>query len=261
MEVITSPFPQTAWNVPWMHVAFPNAAAVGSGVAAAQEILARRGELPRGKPNLVIMGGDGGTSDIGFQALSGALERGHDFVYLCFDNEAYMNTGVQRSSATPVNAWTTTCPLGSASKGKKDLKKDLPTIMADHEIPYVATASPGHPADLMTKVTKAAQMCGPAFVHIFSPCPTGWRMKPDLAVTVAKLAVRTNVYPLYEVINGDYVLGRMPKNPLPVEEYFKVQGRFRHLSPEAIADAQAMVDRKVADLVWRASRTDSTKST
>ncbi|MEN8247030.1 MAG: pyruvate synthase subunit PorB [Thermodesulfobacteriota bacterium] len=242
MEVVTSPYPQTAWNVPWLHVAFENAGAVGSGVEAARKAMARKGRLPSNKTKIIITGGDGGTSDIGFQALSGALERFHDFVYLCFDNEAYMNTGIQRSSATPWGCWSTTTPIGSKTTGKATMKKDLPAIVAAHNIPYVATASPAYHLDLMNKVRKAAAIPGPAFVHIFSPCPTGWRMPTQLSVKVARLAVQTKVYPLYEVVNGRYTLTRKSKKFKPVSEYLKIQGRFRHLSDEAIAMIQRQID-------------------
>ncbi|MDZ7760544.1 MAG: pyruvate synthase subunit PorB [Desulfovermiculus sp.] len=253
MEVVTTPFPQTAWNIPWMHVAFENASAVGSGVEAARKVLTRKGRLPDSCTNIVIMGGDGGTSDIGFQSLSGALERGHNFLYLCFDNEGYMNTGVQRSSATPEYAWTTTCPVGNQCSGKTSFKKDLPGIMAAHEIPYVATASPGHPMDLMNKVRKGAAVNGPAFIHIFSPCPTGWRMAAEKSIEVAKLAVKTNIYPLYEIIHGKYILRKTPQNPPPVSEYFKIQGRFKHLSESEVNAVQKRVNQKIAKLIYLAS--------
>jgi pyruvate ferredoxin oxidoreductase beta subunit len=249
MEVITSPYPQTAWEVPWMHVAFENASAVGSGVAAARKVLLRNGRISDKDTKLVIIGGDGATSDIGFQSLSGALERGHDFVYLCLDNEAYMNTGIQRSSATPAGAWTTTCPTGSHCDGKSTAKKDLSAIVAAHGVPYVATATPAHHLDLMNKVRRAANMSGPAFIHIFSPCPTGWRMLPNKVLDVCKLAVRTKVYPLYEVINGKCVIERKITKALPVSEYLKIQGRFRHLSEEQITKIQSDVDRKYDELV------------
>ncbi len=248
MEVITTPYPQTAWEVPWMHIAFENAGAVGSGVAAARKALLRKGRLKDNKTKLVIMGGDGATSDIGLQSLSGALERGHDFVYLCFDNEAYMNTGIQRSSATPAGAWTTTCPLGSECDGKADAKKDLTAIVANHNIPYVATATPGDYLDLMNKVRRAAFMPGPAFVHIYSPCPTGWRMASGDVLEVCKLAVKTKMYPLYEVVEGKYVMGRKIPKPLPVEEYLKIQGRFKHLTQEQVAACQQEVDQQYEKL-------------
>lgn len=249
MEVITTPYPQTAWEVPWMHVAFENAGAVGSGVAAARKALLRKGRINDSDTKLVILGGDGATSDIGLQSLSGALERGHDFVYLCFDNEAYMNTGVQRSSATPVGAWTTTCPLGSECDGKADPKKDLTAIVVNHNVPYVATATPGHYLDLMNKVRRAAMTPGPAFVHIYSPCPTGWRMPSSNVIDVCKLAVKSKIYPLYEVINGQYVMGRKISKPIPVEDYLKTQGRFKHLSDDQIQGIQTEIDFRYNELV------------
>jgi pyruvate ferredoxin oxidoreductase beta subunit len=257
MEVVTTPYPQTAWNLPWMHVAFENAAAVGSGVSAARKAMARKGRLPEDKTKIMVIAGDGGTSDIGMQALSGALERGHDFVYLCLDNEAYMNTGIQRSSATPWGSWTTTSPTGMLSSGKSTRKKDLPAIAAAHDIPYVATACPAYHLDLMNKVKKAVALPGPAFVHIFSPCPTGWRMPPQFAVKVAKLAVQTKAYPLYEVLDGRYILSRKIAKPKPVTEYLKIQGRFRHLTEENIRAIQEEVDRKYAHLEWLASKPDT----
>jgi len=253
MEVVTTPYPQTAWNVPWIHIAFENAGAVGSGVEAARKALTRKGRIHRDHAKIAVMGGDGSTFDIGFQALSGAMERGHNLVYLCFDNEAYMNTGIQRSSATPPGAWTTTSPLGDLSTGKEGPKKDLPSIMVDHNIPYVATASPGYHIDLMNKVRKAASINGPTFVHIFSPCATGWRMPAKDTLKVAKLAVQTKFYPLYEVINGNYSLSRKITKPKPVEAYFQLQGRFKHMSDNQIQAIQKDVDRKYAALEQLAS--------
>jgi len=256
MEVITTPFPQTAWQVPWIHVAFENAGAVGSGVAAALAAKRRKTGSADQQTKVIIVGGDGGTSDIGFQSLSGALERYHDFVYLCFDNEAYMNTGIQRSSATPLGAWTTTSPVDGDGQGKRDAKKDLVAIVADHGIPYVATATPAHHLDLMNKVRRAAQTPGPAFVHVFSPCPTGWRMSTAETIAICKLAVKTNVYPLYEVIDGRYRLSSINKKPLPVSEYYQAQGRFRHLSGQQIESFQERIDRRYHRLVERALADD-----
>ena len=249
MEVITTPFPQTAWNVPWMHVAFENAGAVGSGVSAAIKALTRKKRYQDGDTKVIIIGGDGGTSDIGFQSLSGALERNHDFVYICFDNEAYMNTGIQRSSATPTGAWTTTSPIGPGCEGKKDPKKDLVAIIANHNIPYVATATPAHYLDLMNKVQKAALQPGPAFIHVFSPCPTGWKMPTSAAIDICKLAVKTNVYPLYEIENGTYRMSITNKKPLPVIDYLKVQGRFKHLVDAQIECIQHDVDIRYEELL------------
>ncbi len=256
MEVVTTPFPETSWKVPWIHVAFENAAAVGSGVEAARKALARKGRVPAEGTNtkVLIIGGDGGTSDIGLQSLSGALERGHDFTYLCLDNEAYMNTGIQRSSATPWGAWSTTSPVGARQAGKRMRKKDLAAIVAAHHIPYVATATPAYHLDLMNKVRWAAATPGPAFIHILAPCPTGWRMPVHLAIRAARLAVETNVYPLYEVVEGRYMLSRKIARPRPVSEYLGLQGRFKHLSAGDIARIQDEVDRDYARLEWLATR-------
>jgi NADPH-dependent glutamate synthase beta subunit-like oxidoreductase len=208
MEIVTSPFPQTAWKVPWLHVAFENASAVVSGVESAYKAMIRKGKIEDKGVVFLAYGGDGATADIGLQSLSGALERGHNFLYVCLDNEAYMNTGIQRSSSTPYGAMTTTTPPGKKSIGQSTWKKNMPAIVAAHGIPYVATASPAFPTDLMNKVKKAAMMPGPAYVHIYSPCPTGWRATPDSSVELARLAVLSRVFPLYEVINGKWILSR-----------------------------------------------------
>lgn len=250
MEIVTSPYPHTAWAVPWIHVAFENTAAVAAGIEAGRKAMRRKGRLPADdEATIVAMAGDGGTADIGLQALSGALERGHNFVYICLDNEAYMNTGVQRSSSTPYGAMTTTSPPGKKSIGQQTQKKDMPAIVAAHDIPYVATASPAYHTDLMNKAKKAALVPGPAYLHIFSPCPTGWRSAPDSAISLAKLAVETKVFPLYEVIDGEYALSRKIKKPKPVTEYLKPQRRFRHLKEEDITAIQAEVDLKYKRLL------------
>src|SRR5271157_1065341 len=238
MEVISSQLPTTSWDVPWIHTLFKNTAAVASGVESAMKALARKGKLPDKGTKVVAMGGDGATSDIGFQALSGALERGHDFLYLMFDNEAYMNTGIQRSSATPFGASTTTSPAGKKSIGQKTWKKNMPAIVAAHDIPYVATASPSYPFDMMEKVKKGLAVNGPAFISVFSVCPTGWRSAPDLSVRLGRLAVQTGVFPLYEVENGKYKLNLDPSPLRPVQDYFKLQGRFRHLSEGMVKQIQ-----------------------
>lgn len=253
MEIITSAYPQTAWDVPWIHVAFENAAAVASGIEAGRKVLMRKGRLPKGRTTIVAMAGDGGTADIGLQALSGALERGHDFVYICLDNEAYMNTGVQRSSATPYGARTTTSPPGKLSIGQYTWKKNVPAIVAAHDIPYVATAAPAYYVDLMNKAKKAAMIRGPAYLHIYSPCPTGWRLAPERAVAISRLAVQTNVFPLYEVIDGRYILTKKIKKPKPVEEYLRLQGRFRHLDKKTIQVIQERVDREYEALLQKAT--------
>jgi len=244
MEIISSPYPQSAWRVPWLHVAFENAAAVASGVEAAHKAMIRKGRMEDKNTTFLAIAGDGGTADIGIQALSGALERGHNFVYVCLDNEAYMNTGIQRSSSTPYGAGTTTSPPGKKSIGQQTWKKNMPAIAAAHDIPYVATASPAYYVDLMNKAKKASMIKGPAYIHIFSPCPTGWRCAVEDAVQTGRLVVQTKIFPLYEVIDGKYRLSRKIKKPKPVTEYFKLQRRFRHLTEEDIAMIQERVDRE-----------------
>ena len=243
MEIISSPYPQTAWEVPWLHVAFENAAAVASGVEAGRKALIRKGMIEDTGAKIVAFAGDGATADIGLQALSGAMERGHDFTYICLDNEAYMNTGVQRSSSTPFGAMTTTSPPGAKSKGQFSWKKNMPAIAAAHGIPYVATASPAYHLDLMNKVKKAVTVPGPAYVHIYAPCPTGWRCAPEMSIETARQVVMSKVFPLYEVIDGRYILSRDVKKPITVAEYLNNQRRFRHLKDEDIAYIQKRVDR------------------
>jgi len=249
MEIISSAFPTTAWNVPWIHVAFENAAAVGSGLEAGLKVLMRKGRIPQKSIKAVAMGGDGGTADIGLQALSGALERGHDMIYFCFDNEAYMNTGIQRSSSTPFGAMTTTSPPGRSSFGQMTWKKNMAAICAAHGIPYVATACSSYPFDLIEKVQKAKEIQGPSYIHILSVCPTGWRIPSDLAIRYGRLAVETGVFPLYEVEQGKYRLTIDFPKLKPVADYLKGQGRFRHLNPELINKIQERVSREYAELV------------
>ncbi len=244
MEIISSAYPQSAWRVPWLHVAFENAAAVASGVEAAHKAMIRKGRIADKNTTFLAIAGDGGTADIGIQALSGALERGHNFVYVCLDNEAYMNTGIQRSSSTPYGAGTTTSPPGKKSIGQQTWKKNMPAIVAAHDIPYVATGSPAYYVDLMNKAKKASLVKGPAYLHVFSPCPTGWRCAVEDAVQTGRLVVQTKIFPLYEVIDGKYRLSRKIKKPKPVTEYFKLQRRFRHLTEEDIAFIQERVDRE-----------------
>jgi len=247
MEVTTSQYPETAWRVPFIHVAFENAAAAASGVDAALKMMGKREGV-----NIVAMGGDGGTFDIGLQALSGMFERGHRVTYVCNDNEAYMNTGIQRSSATPYAAWTTTSPPGKKSIGEFREKKPIGYIAAAHGIPYVATATIAYFADYQKKVKKALSADGPAFIHVLTPCPVGWRFPPDRTVEVSRLAVQTGVFPLWEVRDGDIENLRITVKPpkrKPVEEYLAVQGRFSHLfKPEKRQDVidriQKMVDEK-----------------
>ena len=234
MEIVSSPLPFTNWNVPWMHVAFENTSAVLSGAQCAMKALIRKGKLKDKKTVFLGMGGDGATADIGFQALSGAFERGHDFLYVCYDNEAYMNTGIQRSSSTPFGASTTTSPAGKQSSGQNTWKKNMAEIAVAHNVPYVATACSSYPFDLIKKVEKAAAMPGPAYVHILSVCPTGWRIPGNMAIRVGRLAVETGVFPLYEVENGKYTMTYEPEELRPLEDYLKPQGRFRHLTPDLV---------------------------
>ncbi|MCD6571910.1 MAG: pyruvate synthase subunit beta [Thermoplasmata archaeon] len=253
MEVTTTPYPQTAWRVPWLHVAFENAAAAASGVEAAYKALIAKGKISKDKmPNIIALAGDGGTFDIGLQALSGMLERGHKVLYVCYDNEAYMNTGIQRSSATPFFAHTTTSPAGKIIPGKIRKKKPIAMIAAAHDIPYVATANIAYPADLKKKIKKALSVDGPSFIHLFAPCPTGWRFGTEQTVELARLAVETGVFILYEITNEEPLKPIVTKyltDRKPVEEYLKLQGRFRHLfkpkkRQDLIDKIQAEVDRK-----------------
>lgn len=246
MEIVSSQLPYTAWMVPWIHTLFENTAAVASGVESGLKALVRKGKRPDKNVKIVAIAGDGGTSDIGLQALSGALERGHNFTYICFDNEAYMNTGIQRSSATPFGATTTTSPAGKKSSGQFSWKKNLPAIVAAHNIPYVATACHSYPYDLMAKVKKAVETPGPAYVHVFSVCPTGWRCGTDQTIQLGRLAVETGVFPLYSIENGECKLSVDLKELKPFREYTKLQGRFRHLSEEMLDQIQERVAREYA---------------
>lgn len=242
IEVFSSRYPESAWEVPWIHSLFENAAAVASGVATALKVSGRKDEA-----KVIALAGDGGTADIGLQALSGMFERGDDILFVCFDNEAYMNTGIQRSGLTPLAAATTTSPAGKIWWGKMLKKKDVPAIVAGHHIPYVATASPGYYADLKNKVKKALSFTGPKYIQILSPCPLGWRSDPAMTVEIAKLAVQSGIHPLYEIVNGELRVTIKVEKRKPVEEYLKLQGRFRHLfeKPEGktiIQEIQAIAD-------------------
>ncbi len=242
LEVFTTPYPESAWDVPWVHSLFENAAAVASGVEAALKALGKKNNT-----KVVAIGGDGATLDIGLQAISGAFERGHDIIYVCIDNEAYMNTGVQRSGATPLYASTTTSPAGKVSFGNPLQKKNMPAIIAAHGSPYVATASVSYAPDMMKKVKKAAEIKGPTYVHVHAPCCTGWRFEGSKTIEVGKLAVETAMWPLYEMENGAITNVRKLRNRKPVEEYLKVQGRFKHLftmpgRAEEIKKIQAIAD-------------------
>jgi pyruvate ferredoxin oxidoreductase beta subunit len=252
-EIFGGQFPNTSWEIPWIHTLFENTAAVASGVESAYKAMRRKGvKLPE-NTKVVAIGGDGGTADIGLQAISGAMERGHDFTYICFDNEAYMNTGIQRSSSTPFGAATTTSPAGKKSFGQFSWKKNLPEIAVAHRIPYVATATHGYPFDLMAKVEKAANTPGPAYVHVLSVCPTGWRSATDTINRQTRLAVETGVFPLYEVENGKYRMSIQPEKLRPVTDYLKIQGRFRHLTPDIIEKIQQRVIEEYNIVLERAN--------
>ena len=254
LEVFSTRYPESAWDVPWIHSLFENAAAVASGVEAALIYLGKKETT-----NVIAQGGDGGTADIGLQALSGMLERGHDILYVCYDNEAYMNTGVQRSGLTPFNTNTTTSPVGVKSTGNIRHKKPMPEIALAHGIPYVAVASAGFTQDLQRKVKKAISLKGPKYIQIHVPCPLGWRHETGMTLEVAKLAVETGLYPLIEYENGALISCRQIV-PKPVEEYLKVQGRFNHLlnNPTAIKQIQDIADNNIRKYGLKVeSQTDS----
>jgi pyruvate ferredoxin oxidoreductase beta subunit len=256
LEVATTRYPTTAWNVPWLHVAFENAAAVASGVESAQRALRRRHALPAGEDvAVVVFAGDGGTYDIGLQALSGALERGHRFLFVCYDNEAYMNTGVQRSGATPFAASTTTSPAGRESWGKAQQRKDMTAVAVAHHVPYVAQAAATHWHDLSVKVERAVAADGPAFLNVLTDCPVGWGHEPRLFARVIGGAVDCLFWPLYEVVDGRYELTYAPETVLPVAEWLALQGRFAHLlQPEnepVVARIQEQVQRDWLALLER----------
>jgi len=249
MEVVTTIYPYSAWPVPYLHSAFENAAATASGVEAAARALVRRGRLDV-PPKVVAIGGDGGTYDIGLQSLSGALERGHDFLYICYNNEGYMNTGIQRSSATPPGAKTTTSPVGHVIPGKVEIRKDLTEIVAAHGIPYAAQASISHWGDLAKKITKALAVHGPSFINVLAPCQPGWEYPPHLTIEVAQVAVDTHYWPLYEVESGRWRITAKPARVRPVADWLVMQGRFKHLAttPEMAERLQAWVDANWAAL-------------
>jgi pyruvate/2-oxoacid:ferredoxin oxidoreductase beta subunit len=231
-SIIAGAYPQSALKVPVLHSAFETGGAMASGVRAALDM---KGDF---ETTVVTWAGEGGTFDIGFQALSGAVERNENFIYVCYDNEAYMNTGIQRSSSTPYGAWTTTTP---GRDWKKMRKKNIVEALAAHRIPYAATASIAYPEDLLGKARKAKAMKGSRFLHIFSSCPTGWRIPSEMSVKIARMAVQTNIFPLYEVEDGvRYTINFTPKGYL-VKEYFRLQGRFQHLSDADLEQIQEMV--------------------
>jgi pyruvate ferredoxin oxidoreductase beta subunit len=242
LETFTSPYGETPWTVPWIHPLFENGAAVASGVEAALRASGRQDEA-----KVVVIGGDGATFDIGVGALSGMLERGHDVTYICYDNAAYMNTGVQRSGATPYRATTTTTPYGKNSLGKLQRKKDMPAIAMAHGAEYVATASIAYPKDLIKKVAKAVAMPGPKYLQIDCPCNIGWGFDPAKTIEVARLAVQTGLFPVWEAEKGGEIVSRKVKNRKPVEEFMKLQNRFKHLFKDPAGPAEIAVIQSIAD--------------
>ena len=257
MEVNTTIYPYTAWRIPFIHSAFENSAATMSGVETAYRALKKKGLIDK-DINFIAFGGDGGTYDIGFQSLSGAMERGHNMLYVCYDNEAYMNTGIQRSSSTPKGAATSTSPAGEVIPGKQEFRKDLTATIIAHNIPYVAQASPSNWNDLITKTEKALSIEGPAFMNVIAPCHRGWRYEIEETIEIARLAVETRFWPLFEVENGKWRLSYKPREELPLRTWLEKQGRFRHLfRPEnehIINELQADVDKKWEELLWHCSR-------
>jgi pyruvate ferredoxin oxidoreductase beta subunit len=253
LEVATTIYPYTAWRVPWIHSAFENAAATIAGAEAMYRSLVRQGKIEDRQIKFVAFGGDGGTYDIGLQALSGAVERGHKFIYVCYDNQGYMNTGIQRSSATPLGANTTTTPSGKVLPGKIQWRKDLTAILVAHNIAYAAQASPHRWKDLMTKARKAAAADGPAFLNVLAPCNRGWRTDTNETLESARLAVETCYWPLFEVEDGVWKLNYRPRQPLPVEEWLKTEGRFQHLfkpqNRHLIQEIQAEVNKRWDNLL------------
>ena len=245
LEVFSTPYPETSWQIPWIHSLFGNTAAVATGVAAALRVKGRT------DTRVVAQGGDGGTTDIGFGCLSGMFERNDDVLYICYDNEAYMNTGVQRSSATPPGARTATTPAtGDPGGNRFGQGKNLPLIAMAHEIPYVATASVADVRDLEDKVTRAMGMHGARYIHVLVPCPLGWGSAPHDTVHLARLAIESGIFPVFEAVDGEITAHRRIRHKVPVEDYLRRQRRFAHLfkpvlQSEVIARLQAMADRNI----------------
>lgn len=253
LEVSSFMYPYTAYEDSYIHNAFENAGATITGVETAYKALKKKGKI-KDNYKFITFGGDGGTYDIGFQSLSGAMERNHDILYVCYDNGAYMNTGIQRSSATPMYADTTTTPVGSESNGKIQNRKDLAAIIASHNVPYVAqTTLIGNFKDIHQKAEKAIYTEGASFLNVMTPCPRGWRYETSEIMKICKLAVDTCYWPLFEVENGKWILNYEPKKKLPVEEFLKLQGRFKHLlkpeNQDLLAQFQQEVDRRWEDLL------------
>lgn len=255
LEVSTFLYPFTAWKDSFIHNAFENVGATISGSEAAYSAMKRKGKIPEDREvKFIAFAGDGGTYDIGLQSLSGAMERGHDMVYVCYDNGAYMNTGIQRSSATPKYTDTTTSPAGEKIPGKQQYRKDLTMVMANHHLPYVAQTAPlGNFKDLTEKAEKAIYTKGPAFLNVLAPCPRGWGYDTPNLLDIIRLAVETCFWPLYEVVEGKYKITYKPKNKLPVEEFLKSQLRFKHMFKPGnewmIADVQTELDNRWNELL------------
>ena len=260
MEIVGSIYPYTSWKIPWLHTAFENAAANAAGIESALKAMRRKGKVKDEHIDIIAIAGDGGTYDIGLQALSGAVERGHDFLFVLYDNEGYMNTGIQRSSGTPVGASTTTSPAGSVIPGKLEKKKPITEIILAHELEYVATATPYYWKDLLIKVRKGLEVEGPAFLHVFSPCPRGWRSEPSKTMDYSKLAVESCIFPLWEAVDGkrqlsipSKIISLAPQKKKPVNVYLEGQGRFRHLftpqNAHIIDEIQCSTDERWAKLL------------
>jgi pyruvate ferredoxin oxidoreductase beta subunit len=252
LEVTTTIYPNTSWKVPFIHSAFANAAATISGVETAYNALRNKKKIKSKKePDFVVFAGDGGTYDIGLQALSGALERGHDFLYVCYDNGAYMNTGNQRSGATPIGANTETTPAGKKSLGKELRRKNIMEIVAAHDIPYAATASVAFLPDFKTKIKKAFEHAGPKFLLVLMPCVNQWKFPLNQGVNIAKLATETNFWPLYEVENGQYKINYTPRKRKSIKDFYKTQGRFKHLFGRKDEKEIFKIIQKEIDADWR----------
>lgn len=255
LEVASTPYPYTSWRVPWIHNAFENVSSTLAGIETMYRSLVKQGKMEDRGIKFVAFAGDGATYDIGLQFLSGAIERGHKFLYVCLNNEGYMNTGIQRSSATPMGSWTTTSPVGAVIPGKRENRKDVTAIIAAHDIPYVAQAAPHAWRDLMTKAQKAIAADGPSFINVLIPCQRGWRYPPEETIAISKLAADTCMWPLYEVVDGEWKLNYRPSPKRPILDWLQSQGRFQHLltpQNEHVVDAlQQEVDRQWSRLLER----------
>lgn len=244
MEVVSSPYPETSWKVPWIHAAFENAAAVASGVSAALKKLGDK------ETKVVAVGGDGASFDIGLQSISGAIERNTDFCYVCYDNGAYENTGIQRSGATPRYAATTTTPAGSKIHGKVEWKKNMPFIVAGHgRNVYVATANIAYPLDFYNKVKKGLEHKGPSYIQVYTPCVPGWRIPANITIKLSEYAFKSKVTPIFEIEDGILKINKKPAQEMPVERYLMLQGRFKHLKKQEIEEIQKHIDEQWENLI------------